>query len=262
VYGTPLGAGQLDAVANVPGTFTYIPAAGSILGAGSGQTLSVTFTPQDATDYTAAGATTTITVAKLAPSLVLASSGGASVYGQPVSFVATVGALAGTPSGTVTFFDGTTPLATVALGQSGTATFTTSTLIAGAHSITASYSGDADVLGAQSAPYSETVARTGTEVIVIQNSIFKKKKLISVRLTAKINPLAPGGGVPTGVVTFELVTKTKKKVKVTALGSGAVIGGEASLTLMANKVLHQAITVVYGGDANDNASNVTTPEVT
>jgi len=36
--------------------------------------------------------------------------------------------------------------------------------------------------------------------------------LMSVRLTAEIKPLAPGGGVPTGEVTFELVTTTKKKV--------------------------------------------------
>jgi hypothetical protein len=41
--------------------------------------------------------------------------------------------------------------------------------------------------------------------------------LMSVRLTAGIKPLAPGGGVPTGEVTFELVTTTKKKVKVTTL---------------------------------------------
>ena len=45
------------------------PAAGAILDAGSGQTLSVTFTPQDATDYTTAAATTTITVTKATPIL-------------------------------------------------------------------------------------------------------------------------------------------------------------------------------------------------
>ena len=61
VYGTALGSGQLDASANVPGTFSYTPAAGTILGAGS-HTLSVTFTPSDTIDYTTATATTTITV--------------------------------------------------------------------------------------------------------------------------------------------------------------------------------------------------------
>ena len=51
-YGTPLSAAQLDATASVPGTFAYSPAAGTVLQAGSGQTLSVTFTPTDTTDYT------------------------------------------------------------------------------------------------------------------------------------------------------------------------------------------------------------------
>ncbi len=359
VYGTLLGTAQLDASANVPGTFTYTPAAGNLLDAGSGQTLSVTFTPQDATDYTTAAATTTITVTKATPilkvadaggrfdgspfpasatiagviagvdstpassldnisptltyydgsgiagtslgptppsapgtytvvaafpgnvnysavlstplsftigqgaaTLALASSGGSAVYGQPVSLMATVGADAGTPSGTVTFSDGATWLATVPLDGSGVATFTTSALSLGSHSINATYSGDADFLGVQSAPYSETVAQTGTEVVVVENSVFKNKKLMSVRLTAEIKPLAPGGGVPTSEVTFELMTTTKKKVKVTTLGTAAVSGGEATLTLKANKVPQKGITIVYSGDANDKASTVTTPRLT
>src|SRR5208282_1461961 len=48
VYGTALSTTQLDASASVPGTFVYSPAAGTILGAGTGQTLSVAFTPTDA----------------------------------------------------------------------------------------------------------------------------------------------------------------------------------------------------------------------
>ena len=51
VYGTPLGAGQLNATVGVPGTFTYSPAAGTVLPAGPGQTLSVTFTPTDIASY-------------------------------------------------------------------------------------------------------------------------------------------------------------------------------------------------------------------
>jgi len=126
----------------------------------------------------------------------------------------------------------------------------------------ASYSGDADFLGVQSAPYSEIVAQTGTEVVVVQNSVFNKRKLMSVRLTAEINPLAPGGGVPTGEVTFEVVTTIKKKVKVTTLGTAAVSGGEATLTLKASKLPQQGITIVYSGDANDKASKITTLRLT
>ena len=49
-YGTALSATQLNATASVPGSFAYTPAAGVILNAGT-QTLSVTFTPTDTTDY-------------------------------------------------------------------------------------------------------------------------------------------------------------------------------------------------------------------
>src|SRR5678809_1289950 len=63
-YGTALSATQLNATANVPGTFVYSPIAGTVLNAGAGQTLSVTFTPTDAANYTGATATTTITVLK------------------------------------------------------------------------------------------------------------------------------------------------------------------------------------------------------
>jgi hypothetical protein len=59
--GTPLGANQLDATANVPGSFVYNPPAGTILTAGS-HTLGVTFTPNDTTTYAVATATTSINV--------------------------------------------------------------------------------------------------------------------------------------------------------------------------------------------------------
>ncbi len=62
VYGTALSGTQLDATASVPGTFTYTPAAGTVLAVGNNQTLSVSFTPTDTTDYTSATATVTINV--------------------------------------------------------------------------------------------------------------------------------------------------------------------------------------------------------
>ena len=65
-YGTRLSATQLAATASTPGTFTYSPAAGTLLAAGTGQTLSVTFTPADATRYTTATKTVTIDVARAA----------------------------------------------------------------------------------------------------------------------------------------------------------------------------------------------------
>ena len=92
------------------------------------------------------------------------------------------------PSGTVTFSDGTTPLATVPLDGSGTATFITSALSSGSHSITATYSGNTDFLGIQSAPYSETVAQNRTEIVVVECSVFKKKKLTSLGSTRRSVP--------------------------------------------------------------------------
>ncbi len=53
---TPLGTTQLDATANVPGTFSYNPPFGTILGAGQQQALFVTFTPTDSVDYASTSA--------------------------------------------------------------------------------------------------------------------------------------------------------------------------------------------------------------
>src|SRR5262249_26462148 len=64
--------------------------------------------------------------------------------GQTVTFTATVTANAANSNalgGSVTFFDGSTALATVAVNSSGVATFSTSTLSAGTHTIIAVYNG-------------------------------------------------------------------------------------------------------------------------
>src|SRR5262249_43300507 len=57
IDGTPLSATQLNATANVPGTFAYTPAAGTALAPGQHQSLGVVFTPPDTTDYNVTGAT-------------------------------------------------------------------------------------------------------------------------------------------------------------------------------------------------------------
>jgi len=60
-HATPLGSGQLNATANVPGTFTYSPPAGTLLAAGS-EKLTATFVPADTVHYTTGIATVTLTV--------------------------------------------------------------------------------------------------------------------------------------------------------------------------------------------------------
>src|SRR5207302_835371 len=61
-YGTPLGATELNAKASVMGSFAFAPAAGTVLKAGNGESLSVLFTPQDGTDYIPVTKTVSINV--------------------------------------------------------------------------------------------------------------------------------------------------------------------------------------------------------
>jgi alpha-tubulin suppressor-like RCC1 family protein len=61
-YGTALGDSQLNATSPIEGTFTYAPAAGTVLPSGSDQLLAVTFTPADTANFTTATAEVSINV--------------------------------------------------------------------------------------------------------------------------------------------------------------------------------------------------------
>jgi Bacterial Ig-like domain (group 3) len=65
-YGKALSGVQLDATAKVAGTFVYSPVAGTVLPAGA-QTLNVTFTPTNTTDYTTATGSVALTVTRATP---------------------------------------------------------------------------------------------------------------------------------------------------------------------------------------------------
>lgn len=78
-YGTALNSAQLNATANVPGTLAYTLSLGSVLNAGSGQTLSVTFTPDDVFVYGPATATVSLDVLRAA--LTIAAQDQTKVYG-------------------------------------------------------------------------------------------------------------------------------------------------------------------------------------
>lgn len=93
IYGTPLGATQLDASASVPGTFAYSPAAGTVLNAGPDQALGVLFTPADPTDYNLVATGTTITVNQ-APAAISLAGLSQAYDGQPRTVTATT-----TPAG-------------------------------------------------------------------------------------------------------------------------------------------------------------------
>jgi YVTN family beta-propeller protein len=70
VYGTALSDTQLDAKGSVPGIFVYTPSSGTILNAGT-QTLDVSFTPNDAINYTTASASVTMNVLTPTPKIIL-----------------------------------------------------------------------------------------------------------------------------------------------------------------------------------------------
>src|SRR6202012_1254711 len=83
VFGTALSAIQLNATASVPGNLVYTPAAGAVPAAGT-DTLSVTFTPTDTTNYTTVTQTVQIVVTQAAP-VITWSNPASIVYGTALS---------------------------------------------------------------------------------------------------------------------------------------------------------------------------------
>ena len=143
----------------IAGSFVYTPAAGTVLSAGQ-QTLSVIFTPTDAADYNPASGSVVLAVDQVASAVILATSSHASMLQSAITFSSTVSAPAGTPTGTVNFLDGATVLGPGTL-SAGVAMFTTSSLAAGSHSITAVYGGGTNYVGATSAALAQLVIDFG-----------------------------------------------------------------------------------------------------
>jgi len=140
-YGTPLGPSQLNANSGgVAGTFLYSPASGAVLTAGT-QTLWVTFTPSDTSDYNTVVQAVSLTVNKASVVIIGTSSMTPSIFGDLIAASFTFGGAGVTPIGTAIIQDGGVTLGTVTL-NAGVAIFNTSALSAGVHLITAVYSGD------------------------------------------------------------------------------------------------------------------------
>ena len=119
-YGTALGATQLNATANVGGTFAYSAAAGTVLAAGAAQSLSVTFTPTDAANYNNAVRTVVINVLRAA--LTIAADSKSKVYGtaNPPLTVSYGGFVNGDTPSSLT---GTLSVTTSAVQTSGAGTY-------------------------------------------------------------------------------------------------------------------------------------------
>ncbi len=125
----------------------------------------------------------------------VASSANPSAPGESVTFTATAAALpigGLMPDGSITFMDGTTILANVALDGTATATYTTARLAAGAHPITSTYGGDAakDILGSTSQTLNQqvlTVTAPGFTVSLNPSLTLKTKESATLTVTLASN---------------------------------------------------------------------------
>ena len=112
----------------------------------------------DANYNAAPQVTESVTASKAATGTGVVSNNNPSQAGQQVTFTATVSSGSGTPTGTVTFMDGAASIGTGTLNGSGIATFSTSSLAAGGHSITAGYGADNNFAGSTSSTLTQTVS--------------------------------------------------------------------------------------------------------
>ena len=186
--------------------------------------------------YLAKGETTTA----------LASSQNPSVFGQWVTFTATVNESEPlTPTGTVTFKEGAATLGTGTLNGSGQATFTINTLSIGTHDITAEYGGDANFNGSTSSALAQTVNKASTTTTITSDNPDPSVvgQAVTVNFTVTVNP--PGSGTPTGDVTVSDGTINC---------TGPLVGGAGSCNLSFNSAGGKALNATYGGDAYFNGS--------
>jgi hypothetical protein len=151
--GSALAAAATTTPSGLTVQFAYMQNGQSVTAPTNAGSYAVTATVSDA-NYQGSG-TGTLTVAKAALAVSLQSSSNPALQTGAVTLTATLSS-PGMPTGIVSFYDGTTRLASVTLSQ-GVATYTSSSLSVGTHSITAKYGGDSNFLDATSAALSQIV---------------------------------------------------------------------------------------------------------
>jgi hypothetical protein len=146
----------------------------------------------------------------------------------------------------VTFKDGATTLGTATL-SAGKATYVTSALLGGSHSITATYGAAGYDLASTSSAVTHTVTKA-TSTTSVTHSLNPSNYGQALTFTATI--VSSHGGSVSGTVTF--------KDGATTLGNSTVgAGNKAAYTTAALGVGSHTITASYSGSASDSASSGT-----
>jgi VCBS repeat-containing protein len=256
-----VGGAVNGVVALAGGTITFTPASHFTGTASFTYTIQDNGTTNGQPDPKTATATVTVNVAppvSVATSTAVDGAPAPSVYGQPVSFTASVTPASpdlGPPTGTVQFQVGGANFGTPVSLSAGMATSpSTATLPVGPHTITALYSGDPQHT-ASTGSYTETVNATATATTVASSnpaSVFGQP----VTFTADVAPVAPGGGTPTGMVAFKSMSPGGT---VATLGMSP-LDGTGTAVFNTNQLVPTSYTIfaVYLGDAN-NASSTSAP---
>jgi large repetitive protein len=172
-------------------------------------------------------------------SLVLTAGANPASIGTALTFTASVAPVSAT--GSVIFFDGSTAISSSVPLSSGAASFTTSALGAGSHTITAQYSGDANFNGGTSSTLVVNVlkAQTTVAVLLAEDSV---KVGAPATLAAAITP-----GTATGtVIFFDGTVQISNPIPVSS--------GFARFTISTLASGTHSITASYSGDANFNGS--------
>jgi hypothetical protein len=224
----------------------------SALGIGDHKLTSIWFGDNNTTGSTSPTVLETINpVSTRTTTTIVSNSPNPSVYGQTVTFSVLVSGPGGTPTGIVSFLDGTKTLGTATL-STGMASLTVASLAAGSHGITAVYGGDSAFTGSTSAVLSQTVnkAISATILTVSPPTITAGQ---TVTLTAVVAIVPPGDGMPQGTVTFRDGSITLGTARLNATGV-------AVLQISSFGAGSHNLTAIWFGDSNNVGS--TSPAVT